>query len=155
MKKHLILPPYSDRCEERYNVYFAMCQLICEIPYGMVAVEKELYSLLESVYGISQSELITPLSDRDAKLGKKYPFWRLLSDRGHLIDLKVLQSEMLAMEGHTVLQPKPNEDRFIVENYKEKLYNFDNLDIYIMDFKSDRIQDAMEYVFKKLNSSEE
>ncbi len=155
MKKYLVLPPIPRKTEERYYLYFAMCQLICEIPYGKVSTENDLYDLLKKLYGINRLEIEYPKATTRTEMDEGYPYWRLLSERGHLHGAKVTQKKLLEREGHTVLEPKPEMDMYIVKDYKSRLYRFENLQIHILKTDEDYMRDAIESVYNSLNSNDE
>lgn len=60
------------------------------------------------------------------------PYWRIISERGALVDFgtycdKETQKELLEQEGHVILQPDPNKRVYKVQNYKEALFDLDKL----------------------------
>ncbi len=153
MKKHLVLPPYPRNKDEIYYPFFAYCQLICEIPYGQVATEKDLLEVMKTAYGKEHIEIEYPKCITGMNMEERYPYWRLLSFNGYLQGNKLAQQRLLEKEGHTVIKPNPDMSKYTVENYKDKQYKFDNLSISVISSDHDYISKVMEKVYNKLNSS--
>ncbi len=151
MKKHLVLPPYPRNKEEIYHLFFAYCQLICEIPYGMVATEKDLLEVMKKAYSKVRIEIEYPKCISAMHIEEQFPYWRLLSFYGYLHGNKRAQQRLLSKEGHTVILPNPKISKYTVENYKDKQYKFDNLSISVMSSDYDYISNVMEKVYNKLN----
>lgn len=60
------------------------------------------------------------------------PYWRIISERGALVDFgvycdKETQKTLLEREGHVILQPDPNKRGYKVQNYKDALFDLDKL----------------------------
>lgn len=123
---------------------FIILMLICEIPSGQIATEKALMECLAAAYGKSGLEMERCLTAVKDMLEEKYPYWRLVSQRGHLLSVfgKDTQRAKLEAEGHAVIQPDPDKDSYIVENYKEHLYDFGLLSITCLDDPHDFVQAA-------------
>lgn len=144
-KKHLVLPPIVRIRNREYYPYLAYCQLICEVPAGHVTTEKHIKECLAKAYGIEGLEIEYVLEDNKMRIFERYPYWRMLTDRGHLHGAKDFQMTKLEQEGHTILSPKPNMDSFIVENYKEHLFDFNTLNIFAMESDIEIMNKAIDY----------
>ena len=144
LKKHIVLPPLSKMAGRYQYPYHAVVMLICEIQAGKIATEKALMECLEKAYGKADLEIERyPLATKDM-LDEKYPFWRIVSQRGHLQSAcgKETQRAKLEAEGHTIVQPDPEKDAYIVENYKECLFDLSCLKITCLDDLRDFVQAA-------------
>lgn len=143
-RKQVVLPALAKMAGRYQYPYHAVIMLICEIPFGQIATEKVLMECLEAAYGKSGLEMERcPTAVKDM-LEEKYPYWRLVSQRGHLLSVcgKDTQRAKLEAEGHTILQPDLDKDSYIVENYKEHLFDFGLLSITCLDDPHDFIQAA-------------
>lgn len=143
-RKQVVLPALVKMAGRYQYPYHAVIMLICEIPSGRIATEKALLECLAAAYGKSGLEMERcPTAVKDM-LEEKYPYWRLVSQRGHLLSVcgKDTQRAKLEAEGHTILQPDPDKDSYIVENYKEHLFDFGLLSITCLDDPHDFIQAA-------------
>ena len=99
---------------------------------------------LAKAYGKEDLEIERyPLATKDM-LDEKYPVWRIVSQRGHLQNAcgKETQRAKLEAEGHTIVQPDPEKDAYIVENYKDCLFDFNSLQITYLDDLHDFVQAA-------------
>lgn len=142
--KHVVLPPLVKILGRYKYPYHAVVMLICEIPAGQIATEKALMECLAKAYGKEDLEIERyPLATKDM-LVEKYPVWRIVSQRGHLQNAcgKETQKAKLETEGHTIFQPDPDKDAYIVENYKEHLFDFSSLEITCLDDLHDFVQAA-------------
>lgn len=143
-KKHVVLPPLIKKAGRYQYPYLAVVILICEIPAGKVATENALLECLAKAYGKAGLEIERyPLAAKD-RLDEKYPIWRVVSKRGHLQSIcgKEIQKIKLEAEGHTIIQPDPNKDAYIVENYKDYLFDFNSLEISFLEDLHDFVQAA-------------
>ena len=142
--KQVVLPALVKMAGRYQYPYHAVIMLLCEIPSGQIATEKALLECLAAVYGKSGLEMERcPTAVKDM-LEEKYPYWRLVSQRGHLLSVcgKDTQRVKLEAEGYTIIQPDPDKDSYIVENYKEHLFDFGALAIACLDDPHDFIQAA-------------
>lgn len=143
-RKHVVLPPLV-KTMGRYKIpYHAVIMLICEIPVGQIATEKALMACLAKAYGKAGLEIERyPLATKDM-LDEKYPVWRIVSQRGHLLNAcgKETQRAKLEAEGHTIVQPDLEKDAYIVENYKDYLFDFSSLEITCLGDLYDFVQVA-------------
>lgn len=143
-KKHVVLPVLSKTAGRYQYPYHAAVMLICEIPVGKIATEKALIECLADAYGKVDLEVERYLLATKDMLDEKYPFWRIVSQRGHLQSVcgKETQRAKLEAEGHTIVQPDPDKDAYIVENYKDYLFDFSSLEITYLDDLHDFVQTA-------------
>lgn len=141
-RKQVVLPALINVSGRYLYPYHAAVMLICEIPAGQIATEKALVDCLAAVYGMSNLEMEHYLLATKDMLDEKYPFWRIVSQRGHLQSAcgKETQRAKLEAEGHTIIQPDPNKDAYIVKNYKEHLFDFSSLAITCLDDLHDLVQ---------------
>lgn len=143
-RKHVVLPPLIKTMGRYKYPYHAVIMLICEIPAGQIATEKALMECLAKAYGKADLEIERyPLATKDM-LDEKYPVWRIVSQRGHLQNAcgKETQKAKLEAEGHTIVQPDPEKDAYIVQNYKDCLFDFSFLNITYLDDLRDFVQAA-------------
>lgn len=143
-RKHVVLPPLVKTMGQYKYPYLAVLILICEIPAGQIATETALMECLAKAYGIAGLEIERyPLATKDI-LDEKYPSWRIVSQRGHLQYAcgKDFQKTKLEAEGLTIIQPDLDKDSYIVENYKEHLFDFNSLSVTSLDDPLDFIQTA-------------
>lgn len=143
-RKHVVLPPLVKTMGRYKYPYHAVIMLICEIPAGQIATEKALMECLANAYGKEELEIERyPLATKDM-LEEKYPVWRIVSQRGHLQNAcgKETQRAKLEVEGHTIVQPDPEKDAYIVENYKDCLFDFSSLQITYLGDLRDFVQAA-------------
>ena len=134
-RKHVVLPPLIKTMGRYKYPYHAVIMLICEIPAGQIATEKALMECLAKAYDKADLEIERyPLATKDM-LDEKYPVWRIVSQRGHLQNAcgNETQKVKLEAEGHTIVQPDPEKDAYIVENYKDCMFDFSSLKITYLD----------------------
>ena len=143
-RKQVVLPALVKTAGRNQYPYHAVVMLICEIPFGQIATEKALMECLAAAYGKSGLEIERCLTAVKDMLEEKYPYWRIVSQRGHLLRVcgKDTQRVKLEAEGHAICQPDPNQDSYIVENYKEHLFDFSSLAIASLDDPYDFVQAA-------------
>lgn len=131
-KKYVCLPPLKvSGIGDISCSYEAYVALLCEIPYGMLVTDTMFYKCIEKVYGYENLQIDYSLLTTHDMSERLYPFWRLVTTRGHLPNwnVKGLQRKMLESEGHIVVRPKPNEEGLVVQDYKDKLFDLDSLHI--------------------------
>ncbi len=82
---------------------------------------------------VQRVDFITDMLDnkRDSE-SDWIPYWRLISQRGCLMDFgcymtKETQREALEREGHVIIQSNPNLRRYMVKDYKNALMDLDRL----------------------------
>ena len=129
-KKYVILPEMKRPGEFPYHAY---CMLVCEIPAGMIATDASIVKCLERAYGCSGEEKhFLPRTFMEQE--KVFPYWRVVSERGHLLrhPNKEVQKELLTLEGLKIIEPDETKDISIVEQYKEHLFDFSPLSITVI-----------------------
>ena len=158
---HIVLPPIAKEGSIYVIPQYAEVLLTCCIPEGMLATSTALDECLQKAYrdllpeeyktqGASyatqrESYAKLPMQKFAPKImqlrvNKSFPAWRVISERGHLIDMPVLQQtrelqrEILEQEGFTIVEKGNNQ--MAVENYKEHLFDFDNLQITVRTCQS-------------------
>lgn len=131
-KTYLVLPEMEKK---GIIPFLAYCQLVCAIPYGMVAKAADIEKCLCEIYGenstLEQSNQVTNM-----KAGEFFPYWRIVSDCGHLMpfveDDREFQQQKLQAEGLQVLRPNPEQQEYVVANCKEHLFDFGGLHIRVI-----------------------
>ena len=91
-RKQVVLPALVKMAGRYKYPYHAVIMLICEIPAGQIATEKALMECLAAAYGKSGLEIERCLTA-----------------------VKDTQKAKLEAEGHTILQPVPDKDSYLVE----------------------------------------
>lgn len=124
--------------------------MVCEIPYGQVATITTIADVLAEVYKEEGLHLERPITHLEDELRGVYPHWRVVSERGHLLESsgKSTQQEYLEQEGHIVVQPNPDYDAYVIKDYKNKLFDFSTLHLTVA---TDPIEygEGYEQFFKK------
>lgn len=148
-KKYVVLEPMKkpvDSVLAPCYPYSAYCTLVCEIPYGMVAIDEEIEHCLEEAYGIEGLKVETPTTYTEDRLNFIYPYWRVVSKKGHLLNRngKETQKSRLEEEGHEVYDPNPDWESYAVRDYTKKKFDFASLNITVRT-------DPEEYVKKAEN----
>ena len=132
MRVYAVLPEPKKKNEIPFLAY---CQLVCAVPRGMVVRESEIECCLHEVYG-EDSVLEHTNQLANMKAGEFLPYWRIVSDRGHLIPLGIddrdLQQRKLQEEGLKVLRPKPEQQEYVVADYMEHLFDFSNSRVHVI-----------------------
>ena len=147
-KKYVVLPEMKRLGEFPYHAY---CMLVSEIPFGMIATDVSIVKCLEHAYGCSGEEehfLLAAFMEQE----KVFPYWRVVSERGHLLRYpnKEEQKERLTLEGLKVLQPKKNRNIHIIDQYKQHLFDFSKLNISVIP--GNQLIEKMNDVMKKRQS---
>ena len=130
--KYLVLPPLAAQGLLLSYPHHAIVQLICAIPYGKGATVKDIEKCLSRAYKVNCFEAERFTFDPIMQINEQYPFWRVVSERGHLIGAKACQKEKLEGEGLSVEIPNPEADAAVVVDYKAHLYKFDDLNVSVM-----------------------
>lgn len=134
-KKPLILPPIENMGLEYAIPQYAYFLLISEIPQGMLCTDDSVMSCLRAAYGSNTLEIKPNKNSFSLYLENLFPYWRVVSQRGYLINSiyssKERQKEMLEREGLKII----TGDGLKVENYKSYIYDLSKLQITVL--KSD------------------
>ncbi len=135
-KKSVCLPQIGweyDSYMRKVNCYpyDAYCILISEIPCGMIVTERQLYNCLAKVYGQDDLNIEHCYTEVVERANERYCYWRVVSERGHLISRndKEFQRQKLEGEGLTVYEIGSNSGNYAVRDYKSHLFDFDSLHI--------------------------
>lgn len=132
-KKYVVLEPMKkpvDSVLAPCYPYSAYCALICEIPYGMIATDKDLLDCLGKAYGIDGLEVEDVWSECRDKSNAIYPYWRIVSEKGHLLNsTSKYNRELLVNEGLEIYEPNPDWDSYAVRDYTKKKFDFSCLNI--------------------------
>lgn len=144
-KKYVVLEPMKkpvDSVLAPCYPYSAYCALICEIPYGMIATDKDLMDCLGKAYGIDGLEVEDVWSESRDKSNAIYPYWRIVSERGHLLNSKGKEdpNNPLRKEGHEIYQPSPERDSYVVRDYSNKKFDFSCLNISVRTDPKDYVK---------------
>ena len=151
-KKYVVLEPMKkpvDYVLAPCYPYSAYCALVCEIPHGMIATDTDIMACLEKVYGIEGLKVETPITYSEDRLNLIYPYWRVVSQNGHLLNRngKETQKRRLEEEGHEIYEPNPDWDAYAVRDYTKKKFDFSSLNISVREDPEEYVKKA-ERLFK-------
>ena len=134
-KTSLILPPIEKMGLEYAIPQYAYFLLISAIPQGMLCTDDSVMACLREAYGSNTLEIKPNKNSFSLYLENSFPYWRVVSQRGYLINSiyssKERQKEMLEREGLKIIAG----DGLRIENYKSYIYDLSKLQITVM--KSD------------------
>ena len=133
-QKHVVLPPIKVDNGGRYVFpWHAYVMLACEIPAGKVASDGDLMKCLIAAYGV-ELPVEQALADPEMRIKEVYPYWRVVSERGHIYRLNRgdVALEKLRAEGVEVKEPRPEIDSYVVQNFKEKKFDFSCLKVTVL-----------------------
>jgi len=141
IKKCVILPSMGGKKE---YPYFAYCLLLCEVPIGKVTRHEDIITCLGKAYGIYGLKVEDSITFTQDIINKAYPYWRKVSERGFLINSNYIsrdfQMEMLESEGVEIESCRCDAKSYRVINPKDVLFNFDNLNITVMEKPEELMQ---------------
>ena len=149
-KKCLILPPIKINPCQRLVPWLAYYMIISEVPKGKVVIKDDVQALMENVYGGPFE--FEPDSNRISLCwNHSFPYWRMISTRGYLINIKHImdkfqQKELLEGDGLIIKKVGKNES-YLVENYKEHLFDLNQLCVTVMRSEED-IQKEMKQILR-------
>ena len=151
--KRIILPPIETQGIEYAIPSLAYYTLVSAIPRGMVCSDDDLMACLRKAYGMDGLEIKTDLNSAQMHIDECFPFWRVVSQRGYLVNhfycSKEKQREFLEQEGVAVIKVGENES-YRVDELEYLKYNIRNFKITLL--KNDK--EIMEQ-FSKLHGSED
>ena len=134
-KKSVILPPVADDGIYYYIPQYAYFLLVSEIPCGMIATYDSIRECLCKAYNLQNADIKSDMNSYQLHSVKAFPYWRVVSQRGHLLDMiyssKESQKELLEAE-HLEIKSEENRECYSVVDYKKYLFSFDNLNISVM-----------------------
>lgn len=134
-KKCLILPPIKINPCQRLVPWSAYYMIMSEVPKGKVVIEDDVTALMEKLYG-GAFEFEADNNRVSLFSSHAFPYWRMISKKGHLINIrcvmdKLQQKELLEGDG-LVIKKIGESESYIVENYKERLFDLNQLCITVM-----------------------
>ena len=106
-KTYLVLPPVEKMGLEYAIPQYAYFLLISEIPQGMLCTDDSVMSCLRAAYGSNTLEIKPDKNSFSLYLENSFPYWRVVSQRGYLINSiyssKEKQKELLEKEGFNII----------------------------------------------------
>lgn len=143
--KYIVLPSIESNGMKCTIPSLAYYNIVSSIPRGMVCVDDELNSCLKQAYG-SDSLKIDNSNKNDVKLYgyNRFPFWRVVSQCGYLLDNKYCskerQRELLLNDGVKTTQ------EYRVENFKYHRFDVKNLQITILKTSDQILKEYKKYL---------
>lgn len=134
-QKYVVLPPVKVDMGGNYVFsWHAYMMLVCEIPAGKVASVEDIMKCLTDAYGV-ELPLEHTSADVDMRLQEFYPYWRVVSERGHIHNSNKSTDDLnkLRSEGIEILEPNPEVDSLIVKSFSDKKFAFSSLKISILE----------------------
>lgn len=134
-QKYVVLPPVKVDMGGNYVFpWHAYIMLVCEIPAGRVASVEEIMKCLTDVYGV-ELPLEHASADADMRLRECYPYWRVVSERGHIHNSNKSNGDLnkLRAEGIEILEPSPEVDSLVVKDFKEKKFAISRLKVSVLE----------------------
>ena len=134
-QKHVVLPPVKVNMRGNYVFpWHAYIMLACEMPAGKVASVEDIMKCLTDAYGV-ELPLEHASADADMRLREFYPYWRVVSERGHIHNSNKSTGDLnkLRAEGIEILEPNPEVDSLIVNNFKDKKFSFSYLKVSVLE----------------------
>lgn len=134
-QKYVVLPPVKVDMGGNYVFpWHAYIMLVCEIPVGRVASVEDIMKCLTDAYGV-ELPLEHASADADMRLRECYPYWRVVSERGHIHNSNKSTGDLnkLRAEGIEILEPSPDVDSLVVKDFKEKKFAFSRLKVSVLE----------------------
>lgn len=134
-QKHVVLPPVKVDMGGNYVFpWHAYMMLVCEIPAGKVASIDDIIKSLTEAYGV-ELQLEHATADVDMRLREFYPYWRVVSERGHIHSSNKSTGDLnkLRAEGIEILEPNPEVDSLVVQDFKDKKFSFSCLKVSVLE----------------------
>ena len=138
-QKHVVLPPVKVDMGGNYVFpWHAYIMLVCEIPAGKVASVEDIMKCLADSYGV-ELPLEHASADVDMRLREFYPYWRVVSERGHIHHSNKSTDDLnkLRAEGIEILEPNPEVDSLIVNNFNDKKFTYSCLKVSVLETDAD------------------
>lgn len=125
--KSVILPPIETQgIDELVIPSIAYYSIVSAIPRGMVCTGDDLMSCLRKSYGVGAIELKTDRNSVELYSNDRFPFWRVVSQKGYLINSfycsKERQKDKLEGEGVKINKVGENES-YRVEEFDYRRFN--------------------------------
>ena len=134
-QKHVVLPPVKVDMGGNYVFpWHAYMMLVCEIPAGKVASVEDIMKCLMEAYCVDLP-LEHASADVDMRLREFYPYWRVVSERGHIHNSNMSTGDLnkLRAEGVEILEPNPEVDSLVVIDFKDKKFSFTELKVSVLE----------------------
>lgn len=133
-QKHVVLPPIIKDLVATYIPWHAYVMLICEVPAGKVASIRDIMKCLAEAYG-AEFPLERPRWDSEMRQTESYPYWRVVSERGHVLYSNKVDITLakLQAEGIEIHEPNPEIDSVLIQDFKEKKFDFSCLKVSVLE----------------------
>lgn len=133
--KYIILPPIEIQGIEYVIPSLAYYMLVSNIPKGMVCSDNDIMTCLRKAYGIENLEIKTDLNSAEMHIQECFPFWRVVSQRGYLVNhfycSKEKQRDYLEKEGIKIIPIGENES-YRIDDYEYIKFDIHNLKITVL-----------------------
>lgn len=135
-RRCVILPPIETQgIEELVIPSIAYYSIVSAIPIGMVCTGDDLMSCLRNAYGVGSIEIKTDRNSVELYADDRFPFWRVVSQKGYLINSfycsKERQKEKLEVEGIKINKTGENES-YRVDEFEYRRFNTDNFKVTVL-----------------------
>lgn len=146
-QKHVVLPPVKVDVGGNYVFpWHAYVMLVCEIPAGKVASIDDVITCLTEAYGM-ELPLEHSLSDLDMRLKESYPYWRVVSERGHIHNSNKSSGDLnkLRAEGVEIKEPRQEIDSLVVQDFKDKKFTFSGLKTSVLGTEKELMKKLLQH----------
>lgn len=146
-QKYVVLPPVKVDMGGNYVFpWHAYVMLVCEIPAGKVASVEDIMKCMTEAYGV-ELPLEHASGDVDMRLREFYPYWRVVSERGHIHNSNKGSGDLnkLRAEGIEIHEPRPEIDSLAVKDYKDKKFNFSCLKVSALETDKELWKKLLQY----------
>ena len=146
-QKHVVLPPVKVDVGGNYVFpWHAYMMLVCEIPAGKVASIDDIIESLTEAYGM-ELPLEHSLSDLDMRLKESYPYWRVVSERGHIHNSNKSSGDLnkLRAEGIEIKEPRQEIDSLVIQDFKDKKFTFSSLKISVLGTDNELMEKLLQH----------
>lgn len=151
--KYIVLPPIEIQGFEYVIPSLAYYTLVSNIPKGMVCSDNDIMTCLRKAYGMENLEIQTDQNSAEMHIQECFPFWRVVSQRGYLVNhfycSKEKQRDYLEKEGINILPIGENES-YRIDDYEYIKFDIHNLKITVLKTEKQIIKQ-----YNKLNNSED
>ena len=133
--KNIVLPPIEKQGLDYVIPMLAYYTIVSGIPRGMVCSRNQITKCIRKAYANDSLELGKDLNSIEIYANLSFPFWRVVSQRGFLIDnfyhSKEYQRTMLESEGiKTVNSDKNNSIRIV--DFESRRFDTNNFNVTVM-----------------------
>ena len=133
-RQYLVLPPIEKMGLEYAIPQYAYFLVVSSIPEGMICSDDNIMACLRTTYGNDSLEVKPDENSFSLHLENAFPYWRVVSQRGYLINSiyssKEKQKTMLKSEGLKINDM--HGDGLAVEDYKLHMFDLNELQITVM-----------------------